>query len=290
MRRLLIVLFVALPLFATESNPTARQRELGEKLLEIMNMRTSSAALVDQMFGFIEKQMIGEAQPGDTEAQAEARESFRMFRERAAKVDFDGLLHDAYIRAYAKYFSERELSDLIAFYSTPTGHKMLEVMPELMREGMEASAQHVMPKMQEVMEEVSLEQERKRPWRRTMADMRTVATGLEAYAIDHDEQYPSGDYASLELALDEYISKFPRQDMWEHSYAYVVSDDRTSYRLVSAGADKNFEWDSRRIAAPAADAEAATRYRERLEDDVIFQDGSWIQAPLQAKPKDDPQP
>ncbi len=71
--------------------------------------------------------------------------------------------------------------------------------------------------------------------------------------------------------------------MWDHAFAYVVSDDRRHYRFVSAGADTIFEWDSRRIVLPKEGTPVATSYRDRLEDDLIFADGWFVQAPVQMK-------
>src|SRR5688500_3531264 len=121
------------------------------------------------------------------------------------------------------------------------------------------------PKLEELMREVTEEHEKKRPWRRTMSDMTSVATALEAYAIDHDEKYPAGDYASLKDLLSPiYLTTFPEKDMWGHQYAYVVSDDRQRYRVVSSGADSIFEWDSRRIVPLEGNDERQVRYRPRL--------------------------
>lgn len=288
MRRFLIVLAIAFPLFATEPNPSIRQRELVTELLRLTQNGQQQAQLVDQIFAMIQKQMLDEsaARGNDPDDTAEAKEMFELFRERAVLIDFEGVLRDASIQIYSKYFSEEDLTDLIAFYKTRVGRKSLEVLPHLMREGMEAGMQHLEPKLAAAMTEAQTAHAKKRPWRRTMADMRTVATGLEAYALDHEEQYPRGDYASLKDTLAEYVSDFPEKDMWDQSYAYVVSGDAKSYRLVSSGGDRNFEWDSRRVVAIAPDAEPVTRYRERLEDDLIYQDGTFLQAPVQAKPKE----
>lgn len=38
---------------------------------------------------------------------------------------------------YLKYYSEKELDDMIAFYKSPTGKKMIESMPGVMQESME---------------------------------------------------------------------------------------------------------------------------------------------------------
>ena len=291
MRRVLlaaIVLAASLPLFATEPNPSARQRELGLKLLNAMNMNRAGLGVMDAFFAQIEKQFLDAAEAKGNRPQdiAEAKETFAAFREKSAKIDFAGLMQEAYIRIYSKYFTENELEDLIAFYSTPSGKKSMEVMPDLFREGMEAGARELSPKIEQLLAEVTAEQEKKRPWRRTMSDMRSVATALEAYALNHDDLYPTGDYASLEsLLAPTYLATFPEKDIWGHAYAYAVSPDRKHYRFVSAGADSIFDWDSRRIviAKDGNATEPPTRYRERLEDDIIFADAAFVQLPVQAR-------
>ena len=292
MRRLTclaVLLLAALPLFATEPNPSQKQRELIEKLLTQINIDGLTKNVIDAIFAQIQQQFVTEAQekgndPADT---AEAEEAFKSFRAKAAAVDFGGALHEAYLRIYAKYFTEQEIADLTAFYASPTGRKTLDVMDDLMRDGMQAGAEHLQPKIDEIVTQVIAEQEKKRPWRRTMTDMRSIAVAVEAYATDNDE-FPSGDFTSLKAALEPtYILELPEKDMWDHPYAYVVSDDKKSYRIVSAGADSIFEWDSRRIV-PAKEGETIeTRYRDRLEEDLIFEDGEFVQLPIQAKPKDE---
>jgi hypothetical protein len=283
-----LVLALSFPLFATEPNPSARQRELVERLLELTNANRIGLSMMDSFFEQIEKQFLAsaEAKGNRPEDIAEAKEMFTAFRQKASQIDFSGLMNDSYVRIYSKYFTESDLESLIAFYSTPTGKKSIEVMPALAREGMEAGVREVSPKIEQVMAEVAAEQEKKRPWRRTMSDLRSVASALEGYAEDHDELYPAGDYESLKADLEPYISKFPEKDIWGHAYAYVVSPDRQHYRLVSAGADSIFDWDSRRIAVASGDGttETPVRYRERLEDDVILADYEFVQLPVQAKP------
>lgn len=47
-------------------------------------------------------------------------------------------LADLFIPIYEKYYEKNELQDLIRFYKTPTGKKMISVMPQVMNEAMEA--------------------------------------------------------------------------------------------------------------------------------------------------------
>ena len=293
MRRVVIsavFIVIALPLFAaTEPNPSPRQRELIEKLLTAMNVDKMSASVMDSMYEQIGDQFLKDAQAkgNDPDDIAEAKEMFAAFREHSRKIDFGALLHDSQIRMYAKYFTEEELADLNNFYSSKTGRKMIEVLPQLMADAMKSGVDNLTPKINEVMAEVAEEQEHKRPWRRTTADMRALATAIEAFQTDQDDQtFPAAaDMAGLKAQLKDVTmsQKFPEKDMWGHAYEYVVSPDRHHYRIVSAGADGVFDWDSRKIETVKEGQ--AVRYRDRLEDDFIYADGQFIQLPVQTKPK-----
>lgn len=127
--------------------------------------------------------------------------------------------------------------------------------------------------------------EQKKPWIKTMDDMRIVSLAIDAYAIDHGDAYPSSGYEALEPLLEPtYVKKMPALDMWKHPYAYVLSDDHRQYRIVSAGADKTFEPDSLRFV-PNDGGPLPTIDRDSLDDDLILENGEFVQAPVQAKEK-----
>jgi hypothetical protein len=55
---------------------------------------------------------------------------------------------------YARYFSVEETRQLAAFYKTPVGIKTLQLMPQLMNEGMQMGQKVMMPRMQKLMQEL----------------------------------------------------------------------------------------------------------------------------------------
>jgi hypothetical protein len=282
---LVIALVFSLQLSATEPNPSPRQRELVEKLLVLMKMDGMMTEMIDSTLALYQKQMNGQLDldGGEPAQRQEANELFDRLREHASRIDVSAELREEFIRMYSRHFTESELRELVEFYSTPIGQKTIEVMPKLAADGMDAGAKHLGPKMEQAFKAALEDVEAKRPWRRTMSDIRSVATAVEAWAIDND-RYPEGDYAKLkELLAPTYLREFPEKDIWGHAYAYVVSLDGQRYRLASAGSDGIFDWDTRRIGNEIEDEDFETRYRERLEDDVIFEDGQFLQAPVQAR-------
>ena len=50
---------------------------------------------------------------------------------------------------YDKYFSEADLTAMIAFYSSPEGKKLVQTIPQLMRDSVEVSAKYFEAKMPE---------------------------------------------------------------------------------------------------------------------------------------------
>ena len=59
---------------------------------------------------------------------------------------------------YDKHFTEPELRDLIAFYRSPVGQKVITKMPELMTEMMTGFMEKLGPKMRELMNRITEEE------------------------------------------------------------------------------------------------------------------------------------
>ena len=113
-----------------------------------------------------------------------------------------------------------------------------------------------------------------------MSDIRTLATAIETYSIDRldTEGYPLADYESLKgLLVPDFIKTMPAKDAWGSPYAYVVSPDGQHYRIVSAGSDIKFERDSLRVADDGKPRKEIQS--ERLESDIIYEDGLFVQFP-----------
>jgi uncharacterized protein len=282
---LAILFAVALPALAAEPDPSPRQRELIDRLLAVSNASRNLSAEMDALLAQIENEMV---RSSGADRAAEERERYDAFRERARNVDYAAPMHEAWVRTYAKYFTESELADLVAFAETPTGRKSIQVTPQLLSEALDSGMESLTPKMRAIMDAVKEEQEKKRPWRRTKADITDLGTAIEAYSSDQkDGTYPAGDFAALKTALRDgpvqYLSDVPEKDMWGNPYVYVVSEDRHHYRIVSSGADSKFEPNSLRVVQDSPSYEL--RYSDRPEDDLIYCDGVWIQLPAQAEVK-----
>ena len=69
-------------------------------------------------------------------------------------------LKEPMIDVYVKFYTEQELQDIIAFYSTPSGKSFLGKMPLVMQESMSMSQSlmtNLMPKIRALTEELQQE-------------------------------------------------------------------------------------------------------------------------------------
>jgi type II secretory pathway pseudopilin PulG len=112
--------------------------------------------------------------------------------------------------------------------------------------------------------------------KRTMADMRSVSTALEAYATDKNEYPHADDVAGLTTFLvPTYIRSMPRLDGWTHPLRYEcwpAAERCRSYAVGSAGKDGRWEHDS--LQEYSKDTTTT-----KFDCDIVFSDGSFVQYP-----------
>jgi general secretion pathway protein G len=117
--------------------------------------------------------------------------------------------------------------------------------------------------------------------KRTLSDMRALATAIEAYAVDN-VYYPTAascatySYSGTPLATDDsswsqlaptYIANVPKRDAWGNLYGYI--NDAPNYLLESRGRDGATTSFSSPICGTTTD----------FNDDIAFSDGQFIQFP-----------
>ncbi len=117
--------------------------------------------------------------------------------------------------------------------------------------------------------------------KRSMADMRALALGIEAYSTDHN-RYPSASGFALPSGLTlptatlgvvlpslspTYMRTVPLRDGWNSWFTYGASDDQADYVLRSNGADGLPE------GTPAYGVTTS------FTADIILDDGAFVQYP-----------
>ncbi len=105
--------------------------------------------------------------------------------------------------------------------------------------------------------------------KRTMADMRTMAPAIEAYATD-ENVYPPTPSA----VVPKYAKSVASVDGWGTPFKYECwpRDECKNYAIASAGADKTFEHES--LQEYATDTKT-----DDFDSDIVFFNGNFAQVP-----------
>ncbi len=116
--------------------------------------------------------------------------------------------------------------------------------------------------------------------KKSMADMRSLATAIESYAVDYNI-YPTGTCegglytadtatalttASFAVLQPSYIAKAPLADGWGHFYAYVSPTAQDQYRLECWGRD-------------GVQGTITCGTTHDFNDDILYANGTFIQWP-----------
>lgn len=156
MKRILYIIITAcifsLPTIA-QQNPTdapATQADI-ERYLQVMHSREMMNQMVDAMLKPVHKMMHEQymQQKDSLPPDFEARMG-KMMDDMMKDMPWQEML-DAMVPAYQKHLTKDDIDALIAFYSSPTGQKVLREMPSLMADSMDA----MMPVMRKYIDKVS---------------------------------------------------------------------------------------------------------------------------------------
>jgi hypothetical protein len=280
-----LLLFAAVSGFAKERD---LKRELISELLHVIDAKGLTQASFDAVFatlrGLNEQPRVNDL-PEEYRAQFEEQEKaeqekLKRFRERLfTRMDYQKYAEEAYVPLFDEHFTADELKELIAFFKTKPGQKLVTIMPSIGVGGLAQGKSLLMKATEETSQEIDKEEASKTPWRATMADMRTIATALEARATDTNN-YPDASFEDLPgLLSPTYIREVPKVDGWGNSFAYVGNGEH--YRIISAGADRRFEWSSRQIATAGLEQ----RQTDNPDADIVYQDGTFMQYPAESQPQ-----
>lgn len=115
--------------------------------------------------------------------------------------------------------------------------------------------------------------------KRTMSDMRALATAIEAYNVDNST-YPPAACANANWATaggtvadtgftaltPTYIAEPPRRDGWRRNFLYYVDNVRFEYNIRSLG---------RNGTADSVSCGTTTNF----DDDIVYASGAFVQWP-----------
>ncbi len=118
--------------------------------------------------------------------------------------------------------------------------------------------------------------------RRTMGDMRSTATAVEAYAVDLNRYPPAAGQYDLPIAIGSatmsivknyisptYIKSVPLADGWNSWFIYTPTANLDAYVLASFGKDGASQTTGTSGLGPTTDFNA----------DIVYSNGSFLQWP-----------
>ncbi len=101
--------------------------------------------------------------------------------------------------------------------------------------------------------------------KRTMADIRSIATAIDAYAVDHDVYPKAQNVTQLQAIVQpKYIRVMPTVDGWGN--AFEVSSSDAGYEIFSHGKD-------------GVGDDCTPGSTVRFNDEICFADGEFTRAP-----------
>ena len=167
------VLFVLLSgslTFAQDAISTQKKALILE-FLEVTGSKKGEAEMMDLMLGEQEKEttkmlasnieddkIMSTAEKSALKkemAESTHRSSERIRHFFTERINLGELIEEIIVPIYDKHFTESELQDLVTFYKSPTGQKMVAATPSLMVDTMGAFSEKIMPKLQEFMKEAA---------------------------------------------------------------------------------------------------------------------------------------
>ena len=148
----LVVLLGSVSVFAqapaVADDPATREDIIN--LFAVMKSHNQIHAVMDAMFKqqrLITHDLIKKQYPDTSEEEFQRLDSF--MDDFAKTFPLDGMMDDM-IPVYQKHLSKTDVEAMTAFYSGPTGQKLLREMPAMMTDSMQAMA----PRLQQMMEKM----------------------------------------------------------------------------------------------------------------------------------------
>lgn len=156
-KKLLVLLTLMMATSMVNADAT-KQRALAEEMLEVSQASSvldNMSKQVDAMFAQTVQQMN---LTKDKQAEAEKYQQ-RLNTIMKEELSWDKL-KGQFVDVYVDVFSEEELEELVAFYKSPLGQKLIVKMPQLMQESMglaQKQMQSIIPKIKALSQEMQAE-------------------------------------------------------------------------------------------------------------------------------------
>lgn len=125
-----------------------------------------------------------------------------------------------------------------------------------------------------------LDGEDARKVRKAVEEMRTIATAVEAFAVDY-ELYPLARAGLWKRLVPTYLRRFPMKDPWGNAYRYETGPKRDHYVLSTSGGEEFSRLPEsyfREVAATGSGPSVAGRPAGASE--IVYSDGTFLLVPF----------
>lgn len=136
------------------ANDKPATKEQIQRLFDVMDIRKQSHLMMESMqkqMQTMTAQMLKTRYPQITPA--ELARAAKISADSLKDVPMDAMLDDM-IPIYQKYLTQTDVDAMIAFYSSPTGKKLMQEMPEITQEAMQVSYQRMQKQIDNAMQRV----------------------------------------------------------------------------------------------------------------------------------------
>lgn len=145
----LVFLLCAASMFSGYSQT---KQESIKELFHLMRQDSLMDKMFSSMIPAMVKQMQSQMPVKDSTAMARSNEMLSAVMQTVKEISKRMIDEDA-AQMYAKYFEEKEILDLITFYKSTTGQKLISVTPDIQKELMTVMMSKYIPEIQKTIKE-----------------------------------------------------------------------------------------------------------------------------------------
>lgn len=146
---------------APGASPASREQIL--KMFEVMHIRQQMRPMMEGMFrqqSALVRETMKQRYPQMTDQEMERANDVMV--ESVKDFPIDDMLDDM-IPVYQKHLTQADAEAMITFYSSPTGQKLMQELPAITSEGMQAAYPRMQKHMEKVMHRVEQKMNEKSP-------------------------------------------------------------------------------------------------------------------------------
>jgi hypothetical protein len=141
MKKVVFVLMFCLPVWMSAFSQTKQ-----ESIKELFHLMGNDST-IDEMINSVA--LLSDQIQGQIKDSTERFNSEEVMKSamQIVKNKYKKMMDEDMVALYDKYFSQKEINDLIAFYKSPSGQKMIKVEPQIDKDLMAIVSQKYMPEM-----------------------------------------------------------------------------------------------------------------------------------------------